>query len=778
MKRTFNSHLWLLLGLLSVSMQVMGQEEAHHVTGTLASDAQGNPIGYAEVLVSDLSDSIIASVLTDEKGFFSMDLEEGMYIFRYRELGEVLKQDTINLKSDKDLGLITVPIVNKALQEVTVVGKKKIITFDKNKLVYSVKNSPYANGFNAKDVIQNVPGINPAKAEEISLIGKDNVIVLINGRRSNLKGKDLVNYLDNIPSESLEKIEVMTNPSSEFSASGNTGVLNIVLKNRMNLGFDGSLKTGYIQRHKASFEEGGSLTFSNNWLMLDYSIGYWNEKRMHDVRNSFEYPDYTKLVNNESCQKSDYVSQNLNTNIFLNDKMNLGFMASFNYMDEDITSDVYQELFGDRNSFSSENTCSDVRYKGLSFSPYYEWNIDSLGKKLVVNYNYNMAKNKSNSDYLSDNQLDVTNSMYDNSYFVNTCNLDLTLPFPWLNFELGGEYSHYHADNYARYNTVDDFLYKETVGSFYADINRSWKRMFFKLGARYEHTKSEGFPTEKKDRFSKGYANWFPFVDMTYKPNDNNVLYLGYSKRINRPDMLQLNPTRSYTDAYTYSAGNPLLTPSLLDYIELRYQYKTLNIGVSYIHTSDGVGFLINDKEDSQTEQTYSNCISTNSLTGNVNYNYSHNRLNAAVQLSVNYNKSKSSDPSLRGGSLEGVSSLASCNLSYLIGSKTLVYAAYLYYFPGQEQYFHNKSLQNFSIGVNCALMKNKLILNASVNDLFGTYYNRNHVVYDNFRFNNRNDYDNQCLSVRLTYKFGNHKVKRSNVSINSGDNRLPSAKR
>lgn len=778
MKNSFNRYLWLLGSLLSVSVQVMGQEVEYHVTGTLVSDAQGNPMEYAEVLVSDISDSTMISVLTDEKGFFSMDLEEGMYILRYRELGEILKRDTVNLKRDKDLGLITVPIVNKNLHEVTVVGKRKIVSFDKNKLVYSVKNSPYANGFNAKDVIQNVPGINPAKPEEISLIGKDDVIVLINGRRSNLKGKDLVNYLNNIPSENLEKIEVMTNPSSEFSASGNTGILNIILKNRMNLGFDGSLKTGYIQRHKASFEEGGNLTFSNNWLMLDYNIGYWNEKRMHDVRNSFEYTDYTKLINNESCQKSDYVSQNLNTNIFLNDKMNLGFMASFNYMDEDITSDVYQKLFGDRNSFSSENTCSDVGYKGFSFSPYYEWNIDSLGKKLVVNYNYNMAKNKSNSDYLSDNPLDVVNSMYDNRYFVNTCDLDLTLPFSWLNFELGGEYSHYHADYHARYDTVDDFLYKETVGSFYADINKFWKRMFFKLGVRYEHTKSEGYPNDAINNFSKSYANWFPFVDMTYKPNDNNVLYLGYSKRINRPNMLQLNPTRSYTDAYTYSAGNPLLTPSLLDYIELRYQYKTLNISLSYIHTSDGIGLLINDKEDSQTEQTYSNCISTNSLVGNVSYNYSHNRFNAAVQLSVNYNKSKSSDTSLNGGSLEGVCSLASCNLAYLVGTKTQVYARYLYCFPGQEQCFHYKTLQNFSVGVNCMLMKNKLVLSASINDLFGTYYNRNHVVYENFVFNNRNDYDNQYLNIKLTYKFGNHKIKRSNVNINSSDNRLPSAKR
>lgn len=778
MNRTKVIYIWLIEILLSISVQGMGQEISHHITGTLVSDDQDLPMGLAEVLVSDTSNNTIASVLTDEKGIFSMDLSEGTYIFRFRELGETLKQDTVALKSDTDLGQIRVSIISKTLRDVTVVGMKKIVTFDKNRLVYNVKNSPYANGFNAKDVISNVPGINPTKTDEISLIGKDGVIVLINGRKTNLGGRDLVNYLNNISSENLDKIELMTNPSSEFSASGNTGVLNIVLKNRMNLGFDGSLNTGYIQRRDVSFEDGGNLTFSNNWLMLEYGINYWKEKRRHDVKNDFDYADYKKLINNESCQKSDYVSQNLNTNIFLNDKMNLGFMASFNYMDGDITSDVYQELSGSKNSFSSEMTRSDNRYKGFSFSPYYEWNIDSLGKKLVVNYSYNMAKNKSNSDYISDNHLDLINSMYDNSYFVNTCNLNLTLPFSWLSFELGGEYSHYHADNNARDNAVNDFLYKETVSAFYADVNKSWKKLFFKLGARYEHTKSEGFPNEKVNNFSRSYANWFPFADMLYKPDANSVLYLGYSKRINRPDMLQLNPTRTYTDAYSYSSGNPFLSPSLLDYVELRYQYKTLNVGVSYIHTSDGIGLLINDQNESQTGQTYSNCITTNSVSGNVNYNYSHNRFNAGVQLSVSYNKSKSSDLSLSGGSLEGFSSFASSILSYMLGSKTLVYAKYMYYFPGQEQFIHYKSFQNFSIGINCMLLKNKLILNANINDLFGTYFNRNHVVYENFVFNNRNDYDNRSFQIKLTYKFGNHKVKRSNVDINSSNNRIPSAKR
>lgn len=147
-----NKYIWLLGGLLSISVQGMGQEEINHLTGTLVSDTQDNPMGYTEVLVTDLSNNTVVSALTNEKGFFSIDLEKGTYILNYRELGEVLKQDTLNLMADTNLGRIHVPIINKTLQEVSVVAMKKIITFDKNRVIYSVKNSPYANGFNAKDV--------------------------------------------------------------------------------------------------------------------------------------------------------------------------------------------------------------------------------------------------------------------------------------------------------------------------------------------------------------------------------------------------------------------------------------------------------------------------------------------------------------------------------------------------------------------------------------------------------------------------------------------------
>ncbi|MCD8288336.1 MAG: carboxypeptidase-like regulatory domain-containing protein [Prevotella sp.] len=191
MRRTRTLQYLLLFPavLILIPVRVMCQEAAHCITGIIVSDTENKPLEYVEVLVSDMSGNARANVLTDEGGAFSLRLastatsrlhdgaEGGTYIFSYRLLGETLRADTVNINGDIDLGIISLPMINKDIDEVTVTGKRAVITFDKDKLVYNVKNSPYANGFSAFDVIKYVPGTDPTKPEEISLIGKDGVIV-------------------------------------------------------------------------------------------------------------------------------------------------------------------------------------------------------------------------------------------------------------------------------------------------------------------------------------------------------------------------------------------------------------------------------------------------------------------------------------------------------------------------------------------------------------------------------------------------------------------------
>ncbi len=160
-----------------------------------------------------------------------------------------------------------------------------------------------------------------------------------------------------------------------------------------------------------------------------------------------------------------------------------------------------------------------------------------------------------------------------------------------------------------------------------------------------------------------------------------------------------------------------------------------------------------------------------------MNYNYSYKRFNAQAQLGLTYNNFRSTDKTIT-GSPDGLSSFIAVNLAYPAGKKILIYGGYMYYFAGQEQYVRYKPMQNLSLGANWMIVPDKLTLTANVNDLLGKQYNRNRIVYADFVFYNRNDYDNRSLNIKLTYKFGNKRVKRSYVDINTSDGRLPSAER
>ncbi len=185
MRRTSTLQYLLLLPavLICISVRVMGQEAAHCVSGIIVSDTENKPLEYVEVLLSDTSYNTRASVLTDDGGAFMAEAESGTYIFSYRLLGETLRADTVNIDSDIDLGIISLPMINKDIGEVTVTGKRAVITFDKDRLVYNVKNSPYANGFSAFDVIKYV--LSPFHFDSDKSI---------TGNRSDQAGGDIIDW--------------------------------------------------------------------------------------------------------------------------------------------------------------------------------------------------------------------------------------------------------------------------------------------------------------------------------------------------------------------------------------------------------------------------------------------------------------------------------------------------------------------------------------------------------------------------------------------------------
>ena len=760
---------FLLLGQVSFAQQ-------WHLTGRLLDKDDGSsPLEGTEIIVSHLDGETISSNFSDNQGKFTLSLSTGKFVVRYRQLGDILRADTIDVHDNVDLGNIKLNVKDHTLKEVTITSQRRMLSQKAGKLVYLVQNSPFANGFNMRDLLHNIPRIDPT-SDEIKIIGKSNVLVLVNGHRINLDGKDLDMYLRTLPSENVSKIELMTNPSAEFDAEGNCGVINIILKSKP-VGFDGNIHTLLTQRSHFSAEEGAGLSFSSGNFSVEYKVSNSNEKRRQMVQNSYSYPAYTRFTNDNTLNRYDILSQNLNGNYQLGN-WDLGFFATLNSSRNKACHIGEMTFSVDTYPSNSYSELNHDKYRLETISPYAVWKLDSLGKKITVNYNYIHVTDNINQSFDSSTAQGFSSSSNDYSYIVNTLSADLTLPFTWLNFELGGKYSHFRTNNGSEFGIRNGFLYKETITAFYADINRKFGPLYAKAGLRYEHTYDDGITLEGQSVSNK-YNHWFPFAELSYNPSDDHSFALSYSKRIDRPSMNDMNPTRVYRDTYTYTEGNDRLAPSIMDNLEFNYVFKgNLSFNLYYYHTSDAIQNLTQVVDDLFTKYSPKNCLTINTFGTDASYNLSFGKFNLYTSISMFYIKAKSYVDELDDKDLRSLNTSFSANLSYRYKAMTF-YANYYHVLPGIEEAYHTGNIDYVGLGCKINLLKNKLLLNIQTQDIFGGTKSHNWMEYKDYIFRNRIDNDNTSFRVGLTYNFGKQKAKRADVSItNSETNRLPDIKK
>lgn len=763
---------------LTKAAECQGQNVSYEIKGVVCEkNKPDNLLENVEVLVlaiGNANDNLTKICLTKSDGSYSFNIAPNKYHLIFRLLGDILFQDTLEVVKNMDMGVVSVNIDTKVLPEVYIKGNRKMISYDRDRMVYSVKQSPWAKGFNAKDVVTKMPWADPTKPNELSLVGKDGVILLVNERRINLQGKELINYLQNIPSENIEKMEIMTNPSPEFSMEGRKGVINIVTKQRRNFGFESSVSVDDTQRQKLSSSESLNLSFSNNLMIVDYCVNNYNEHVNSDIQTNYSYPSYTRISSAESKMKYEGLTQSLSTNFFLNTNMNIGFLGSLAYTKNGFDKNSSIEYTDESMKKVDEFTKRKGDFHSVTFTPYYEWNIDSLGKKLVVNYNFSRTHDKGHQQYASNVELPFTESRIKNLYIYNSYNMDLKLPFTKINVEAGSEYRHYKVNNRAEYSTLEDFLYKESVFSTYFDVNKSWGKWFIKVGTRYEYTTQNGFSEKGSNTFELKYGKLFPFVDITFHPIETSTLVFGYSKRIQRPAMWCLDPTRGYTDSYHYEEGNPQIKPTMMDYLELKYMVNNLYIELSYVYTKDGIIQIFNDNGDGVVGCSYTNGFKMHSFGGNANYTINKNKLSVNIGGSLYYNKAVSTSSELTDDNLKGYSSRVSSTVSYGFKDNITSFARYYYVFSGLSENIHFKSFQSLSMGVNMRFLKDKLNVEIGASDIFKTNKSRNRIDYKSFKFTSNINNDIRSIYLKVSYRFGNDKVRHNNVDINNGDGRMP----
>lgn len=579
-----------------------------------------------EINLLDSGNQLVKTELADEEGNFSFsDLATGNYFIKINRNGaEIYTSEAIPLTVNTTLPLIS--LNEKTIEGVTITKTKPYIERQDGKMILNVENSIASTGNSAFEVLEKAPGVKVDNNDNISLRGKGNLLVQIDGKNTPMTGTDLANYLRGIPSASVEKVEFITNPSSKYDAAG-TAIINIRLKKDQRKGTNGSitssLGTGKYIKNNNSFNINHRNKKVN--LFANYSFAY-REFFNHLMLDRNFYNDNN--VFQKAYVQDNFLKMNFRNHIakvgmdyYLNDKNIIGFSAGFisNRFDPKSNNET---LILDNNFQPSgtSNTESNNRdhWKNVSFNVNHKLTLDSLGSEMVTDLDYINYSNTSLQNFIT-RSFDVGGNLLPSSPInLNPYNLtgdlsgnlniysfksDLTKVFPnnW-KLETGIKTSFVKADNDLQffnassgiqepdYSKTNHFIYKENINAVYGNVIKNWDKFKVNFGLRVENTNITGNQITTQQVNKKNYTQLFPSAVFSYDLNDKNTVELNFSRRITRPTYRQLNPFKFYLDLTTYQAGNPDLNPQTTMNYELTYSLKNKYFAtLSYSKTKNNI---------------------------------------------------------------------------------------------------------------------------------------------------------------------------------------------
>lgn len=667
----------------------------------------------------------------------------------------------------------------KQIEQVNILVKKKLLERKADRLIFNVDASIASQGMDAGETLANVPML---KVDEnmgtISIIGKSNVNVMINGKMLNLSGMALLNYLKSIRSENISKIEVITTPPSKYEAQGNSGLINIILKKNPNLGFSGNISTGLTQRTYFNGYTNGTLNYQTEKFSLSLKTNYIkgakrSNERFNIIGQSQNYSESTRKDMWEDLTPSLNASYKINKNsevgieyIFDNGKNGMNILNT--------TKNISPEL--DETNFIT-NTFHREKSPTHTLSTYYDLKLDSLGKKLSLTGNFYRNDNPTEVNFstltLPQNTIQDVKTLSKIKPQIFSIQGDLELPFSFGTIETGVKYNQFRNSADLKYLTLEDnqyiideekgsqFLYMEENYAAYASFAKTFGEHWeTKAGLRYENTLVK---SSVKD-FT--YGQWFPSAYISYK-QEKNVFSLSYSRRINRPSMSNLNPFRWYSNPNSYSTGNPLLTPSYINNYELGYTYNNkLSASIYYLRLKNAFGQVSSLDLVSQTG-TYLNYYNNSFYGANLSYTDSFFKF-WETSFSMNSSYQTSEVFNIEADTFDGYSVSYSWNNTFFLNkNKTVaVFLNYEHQLPYRNVAYHFKNFMEMSSGIKISLMEKQLQINATVNNIFAMRYKADIYFRDSQQsFNNY--WDGRAFRLSVNYTFGNKKKQIQKKAIN-----------
>jgi len=589
----------LLIHALSFSQSITGK----------VKDGNLQPIAGATIRLLNQSDSLpVQTTSSEANGSFSFrQLHSGRFILSIDVIGLKPYQKPVSIDSmQNDLQLpeiILQPGDAKELTAVVVKSKKPLLEHSLDKTVVNADAMIGTAASNVLEVLARTPGVSVDNQGNISLKGRTGILVLINGRQTYMSAEDLAAYLKSLPGAILDKIELIDNPSARYDAAGNA-IINLQLKKNRVGGLTGNVAAGYAQGKYGRQNYSINLNYNYKKINLFTNVGY-------NVDKNYTTDLYTRRYYHEDGSLSSSVlldNNQVGTGKALNfmggldyevtAKTSLGFVANINRGNRNGRFDYYSETFDSLQQLTGKgygNTVSEDKRNnyGLNLNLLHKFSREGQELSADVNYlRYRFNGQQELINFLDEQPVSRFSYQLPSSIRIYTAKTDYVQP---LNnggkLETGIKSSFVKNDNTTDYYDKDGiapvydpalsnrFIYKENINAAYINGRQDWGRFSAQAGLRMEHTyisgKQPANAVSKDTGFSRNYVNWFPSVAVSYKLDSTgkNILGLMVSRRVNRPNYQLLNPFLFYKDNYSYSGGNPLLSPQFMSRYELKYRH-------------------------------------------------------------------------------------------------------------------------------------------------------------------------------------------------------------
>jgi hypothetical protein len=795
----------LLLFFLFISTSLLhSQNNKVIVTGTITDTETNIPLEYATISVFNVnSEKAVNGVISDSNGEFSIELNKGNYDFKVEFISFKIKYyRNITVNDPLDLGTIELSIDENMLEEIEVIGEKTEIEIKLDKTVYNIGKDLTLKGSSVSDVLDNLPSVEVDIEGNVSLRGNESVRILINGKPSGLVGISSNEALKQFPSESVEKVEVITSPSARYNAEGTAGIINIILRRSKLTGFNGSLSlnSGYPERYGVS----ANLNYRTKKLNFFNNVGYNTRTSEGSFINETEY--YTdqainNFLNENGVRDSERNSNYLNTGIeyFISDKTSLvgsyvsrksdGFTNNTNNVNQNFNT---ISKFSER--LEKESEIDDTN----EFSINLTHDFNKEGHVLTIDYQKEKSSENENG-FISNSQLKPVFTKY-LSEKVNTdeiqeselFKIDYVLPIKKDGqFELGFRRSNQYQDidylaenedlngNFINdLNLSNTLLYNEKVNAFYTQYGNKKNKFSFLLGLRYEESKTTVKQLANNTNNVKNYNDFFPTLNLSYQIKENETITFGYNRRIRRARSYFINPFPSKSSATNIFQGNPNIDPTYSNGIDLgylkRYEKLTLNGSVYYrketgvftfISENTGDFVLVNEILVPVLRRTPINLASNKQIGLELNANFTQSK-NWRLNGSLNFYESETL------GEYMGIT-YDSKNLTWSgrlsnnlkLFSSVDWQTSFRYRAPQKTAVSERKASLYSNTAFSKDLSKDKITLTFKVNDIFETGKWRIESFNENYKsYSESNWRGGRTLELNLIYRF-NQKKKQSRNS-------------